>query len=140
MRARLEQPMSFVLASLIVALGCTEKTTEQQPAAEQRPATETSTLARFEEAQIEQAKVQVRAMVMSVEMYRLQHGTCPATLEELVAAKIVRQLDQDPWGNDYVLRCPGEHDEVDISSSGKDREPGTADDIHSWALDQPSGG
>ena len=40
-------------------------------------------------------------------------------------------LPKDPWHNDYVYRCPGtKHpDSYDLFSAGKDRQPGTDDDL-----------
>jgi len=36
-----------------------------------------------------------------------------------------------PWGNEYIYVCPGIHntDGFDLSSAGRDGQPGTADDI-----------
>ena len=51
-------------------------------------------------------------------------------IEEYTAT--IAKVTKDPWGNDYVFKCPGEHGTVDISSNGKDGEAGTEDDINSW--------
>jgi general secretion pathway protein G len=39
-------------------------------------------------------------------------------------------LPRDPWGRDYVYRCPGKlhPDKYDLFSAGPDRLPDTADD------------
>lgn len=39
-----------------------------------------------------------------------------------------------PWGNEYIYVCPGIHntDGFDLSSAGRDGQPGTADDITNW--------
>jgi general secretion pathway protein G len=40
----------------------------------------------------------------------------------------------DPWNKPYLYKAPGEHnqDGYDLFSSGKDGQPGTADDIVNW--------
>jgi len=42
-----------------------------------------------------------------------------------------RSLPIDPWGNEYVYRCPGtlDPDGYDLFSTGPDGEEGTEDDI-----------
>ena len=41
---------------------------------------------------------------------------------------------RDPWGNDLLYQCPGQHhpDGYDLSSAGPDGKHGTADDIANW--------
>jgi general secretion pathway protein G len=92
----------------------------------------------LQEAQVEQAKLEIRSLSMSVEMYRLQKRTCPASMKDMVAAGILTKASKDPWDNDYSFTCPGEHGDVDISSSGKDGERGTDDDINSWEAEAES--
>ncbi|MBI2933081.1 MAG: type II secretion system protein GspG, partial [Planctomycetes bacterium] len=38
---------------------------------------------------------------------------------------------KDPWGNEYVYKCPGEKypDSYDLLSLGKDGQAGTEDDV-----------
>jgi general secretion pathway protein G len=68
----------------------------------------------------------------SIEMYRLHRGDCPKTVQDILAAGIIRGTSKDPWGSDYVFTCPGTHGQIDISSPGPDKEIGTPDDINSW--------
>ena len=35
-----------------------------------------------------------------------------------------KQIPLDPWDNEYIFRCPGDHGEFDIISYGADREEG----------------
>ena len=35
---------------------------------------------------------------------------------------------KDPWGNDYVYTCPGEHGDFDLLSYGADGQPGGTDE------------
>jgi hypothetical protein len=37
-------------------------------------------------------------------------------------------------GDDYLVRCPGEHGDFDVFSIGKDGEFETEDDIKSWEI------
>jgi general secretion pathway protein G len=41
---------------------------------------------------------------------------------------------KDPWGHEYIYRCPGIHniDGYDLSSMGPDGKEGTDDDIGNW--------
>jgi len=41
---------------------------------------------------------------------------------------------KDSWGTEYVYEFPGKYNEqgYDLSSAGKDRQPGTDDDIVNW--------
>jgi general secretion pathway protein G len=87
----------------------------------------------FRSAQSDTAQNQVSEVARLVEMYRVQKkGKCPKTLSDLKAAGIANKVAKDPWGNEYTFKCPGEHDDVDVSSPGPDGEVGTADDINSW--------
>jgi general secretion pathway protein G len=46
-----------------------------------------------------------------------------------------KAVPQDPWGNSYVYRVPGQHSEYDLVSYGKDGQPGgsgDASDITNW--------
>ena len=44
-------------------------------------------------------------------------------------------LPKDPWHNEYMYRCPGSKhpDSYDLFSAGKDRQPGTDDDL--WPIE-----
>ncbi|PRP96925.1 putative type II secretion system protein G precursor [Enhygromyxa salina] len=83
-------------------------------------------------AKYETAAKDIASWSESVEMYRLYRGECPKSPQDLLAAGIIKRISKDPWGSDYVLTCPGEHAEFDISSPGQDRELGTVDDANSW--------
>ena len=46
-------------------------------------------------------------------------------------------IPQDPWGNDYIYKKPGDHGEFDIISYGADGQPGGEDedaDIGNWTV------
>lgn len=90
-------------------------------------------------ARIDTAGKDIKTFVNGVEMYSIQKkGKCPKSLDDLKAAGVIKTINKDPWGNDYVLKCPGEKGDVDISSAGPDGEFGNEDDINSW--DEESAG
>lgn len=68
------------------------------------------------------------------ERYLLEkHDSCPKSVADLKAANIIRASElKDPWGEDYLFACPGEHGPVDVTSYGPDRKAGGGDDINSW--------
>ena len=90
----------------------------------------------FQNAKIKIAKERLKEISQGVTTYMIDsNNTCPKSLDDLVAQKYVAKASaKDPWGKDFVLRCPGQKDpeSADISSSGPDKQDGTADDIKSW--------
>jgi general secretion pathway protein G len=89
----------------------------------------------FEGSKTKAAAKDIATLAQSVEMYRLQKNKCPKSAQDLKAAGVVAKVTKDPWGQDYIIKCPGEHGPVDISSAGKDGEAGNEDDINSWDED-----
>lgn len=92
-------------------------------------------------AQRDAAMSQISTLSTACKMYKMNVGTFPNTLADLVVVPSGMQpnqwrgpyldattLPKDPWGSDYVLgQNNGER--VLISSPGPDRQVGTADDI-----------
>ena len=67
------------------------------------------------------------------EQYLLQkNDKCPKSMMDLKAAGIVGKAQKDPWGEDFIITCPGQHGPVDVTSLGPDKKPGGDDDINSW--------
>jgi general secretion pathway protein G len=92
---------------------------------------------KFKKAQIQTAKMRVRAAREAVTQYMIETPSCPHSIDELVAGKYLdRGNARDPWGSPLTLKCPGaqETDGADITSPGPDKQDGTADDIQSWNL------
>ncbi|MEA2698839.1 MAG: ral secretion pathway protein [Myxococcales bacterium] len=90
---------------------------------------------RFKKAQVSTAKTRVTQVANAVTQYMLDNSNnCPRSLEELVAQKYLQKGMKDPWGKDFILRCPGTNDTdgADVSSAGPDKAEGTADDVKSW--------
>jgi general secretion pathway protein G len=99
-------------------------------------------------SQIKTARAQIDALEKALDQYRLDTGHYP-TMEQNLVALVVRpsaesrwdgpylkkNVPQDPWGNPYVYRIPGQNGEFDLLSYGKDGQPGGADeaaDITNW--------
>jgi general secretion pathway protein G len=95
------------------------------------------------------ARVQIQALMSSLDLYRLDAGRYP-TEQEGLRALVERPATvnnwngpylsrrnglQDPWGNAYGYRAPGRNGPVDVFTLGSDRaEGGTgeAQDVGSW--------
>ncbi len=93
----------------------------------------------------------LQAFDQRLKTYQMMNGFLPTTEQGLNALVTMPQSDpkptrwsqgmehlpQDPWHSDYVYVSPGVHNpnSYDLYSIGKDRKPGTADDIGNW--DQP---
>lgn len=90
---------------------------------------------RFKKAQVSTAKMRVTQVSNAVTQYMLDNSNnCPRSMEELVAQKYLQKGMKDPWGKDFILKCPGTNDTdgADVSSAGPDKAEGTADDVKSW--------
>ncbi len=90
---------------------------------------------KFKKAQVQIAKTRVTQVSNAVTQFMLDNSNnCPRSIEELVAQKYLQKGMKDPWGKDFILRCPGTNDTdgADIISPGPDKAEGTADDVKSW--------
>ena len=90
---------------------------------------------RFKRAQVQTAKTRVTEISNATTQYMLDNSnTCPRGLDDLVAQKYLKKGLKDPWGKDFIFRCPGTNDPdaADVISAGPDKQEGTADDIKSW--------
>lgn len=95
------------------------------------------------------AELQIQELSAALDLYRLEVGSYPST--SLGLGALINQppnvskwngpylkksvIRQDPWGNDYQYRFPGQHGEFDLWSLGADgREGGDGEnrDIRSW--------
>jgi len=109
---------------------------------------------RPDEARVTKARLDIQAIEMALNMYRLDNGFYPTTEQGLLA--LVEKpggnpeprhyssggylegtgAPKDPWGNEYIYRCPGnENRRYDIISLGADGEEGgegVNQDIRSW--------
>jgi general secretion pathway protein G len=97
-------------------------------------------------ARSDSARIQIEALGSSIDLYRLEVGSYPPTLEALVEKPQgvarwngpylkKRVLPKDPWGNDYIYRSPGKNGGYDLLSLGSDNSEGgegEQKDIVSW--------
>jgi general secretion pathway protein G len=86
-------------------------------------------------SQVKIAKTTVGEISGAVQQYMMENNRkCPKGIEDLLAKKNLKEVLKDPWGKDFVIKCPGTNDTdgADITSSGPDKQDGTADDIKSW--------
>jgi general secretion pathway protein G len=91
---------------------------------------------KFKKAQVQIAKTRVGEVSKSVKQYMLENNSnCPKGIDDLVAQKYLEKSNaKDPWAKEFGFKCPGtnETDSADVTSSGPDKQEGTADDIKSW--------
>lgn len=97
----------------------------------------------------ETARIQVKNIAASLQLYRLDVGRYPTAAEGLAA--LVKQPGSvpnwngpylpdasaitDPWGKAYQFDAPGKHGEVDVFSLGSDSAQGgsgEAKDVGNW--------
>ncbi len=94
------------------------------------------------------AKTQIEMLSSALDQFKLDTGRYPTTeegLEALVKDPGIpgwngpylkkNKIPKDPWGRDFVYKCPGEHGEYDLYSLGADGKPGGKGenaDITSW--------
>ncbi len=100
-------------------------------------------------AKSDSTQLQIRDLVASLDLYRLDVGRYPSTEEGLQALVEAppgvsnwngpylrkKQVPKDSWGNEYHYRAPGEHGSFDLYSLGADNAEGGEDenkDLVSW--------
>lgn len=101
------------------------------------------------ESKTSTAGLQIEELGSALDLYRIDVGRYPSTEEGLRALVQrpqnagnwngpylrKREVPQDPWGNPYRYRSPGEHGAFDLWSYGADGQPGgdgEARDVTSW--------
>jgi len=89
-------------------------------------------------------RADTQAIGTQLKLYESMNGFYPSTEQGLQALvtqpqndprptrwyQFFKQVPKDPWGNEYIYRCPGVKNpsEYDLYSAGPDRIPDTADD------------
>ncbi len=91
-------------------------------------------------------------IAVALDMFEVDNGLYPTT-EQGLAALIEKPttsagsdkwngpylkggIPKDPWGRQYVYRCPGVNSkDYDLCSVGRDGVEGTVDDITNWKRD-----
>ena len=104
-------------------------------------------------ARIESARVQMRNIESTLELYYLDNGSYPTTEQGLQAlitqpsglsswrGPYMKRAEglNDPWGAPFSYKLPGDHGPFDLSSLGRDKSVGGADesadesaDLQNW--------
>jgi len=99
-------------------------------------------------SEVKAARSQIKALEGALDQYRLDVGRYPDGEQGLAALftqpagedrwrgpYLRKAVPDDPWGNPYQYRFPGEHGEIDLFSFGKDGQAGgegEAADIGNW--------
>ena len=97
-------------------------------------------LGRVSEAKSATARTQIELLGTALDNYRLDNGEYPTTEQGLAALQekptrepipanwrgpyLQKALPNDPWGRPYVYRAPGQDEEFDLLSYGKDGQSG----------------
>ena len=97
-------------------------------------------------AKTDAARAQIDGLATGIDLYRLEVGSLPPSLEALVERPASESrwngpylrkpvLPKDPWNNDYIYRVPGEHGDYDLYTLGADAAEGGEgedQDVTSW--------
>jgi general secretion pathway protein G len=88
-------------------------------------------------SEVNAAKAQLDALEKALDAYRLDTGRYPSAelgLEGLMTKPqnepkwngpyLRKAVPNDPWGRPYLYKIPGERGEFDLTSYGKDGQPG----------------
>ena len=112
-------------------------------------------LNRADEARVQKAQADFKAIETALKIYRLDNYVYPTTeqgLEALVEPSTLdpeprnfkqggylEEVPVDPWGKPYLYLSPGEHGEIDIYTYGADGLSGGEDqaaDIGNWKVEE----
>ncbi|MEZ6187024.1 MAG: type II secretion system major pseudopilin GspG [Planctomycetota bacterium] len=110
-----------------------------------------SFVGRGEQAKKGAAETQIKSLFgTALDTYEVDNGSYPTTNQGLEALRakpsaapepkqwsgpyLKSDVPDDPWGNPYNYRSPGQHNAqtYDLSSMGPDGREGTEDDITNW--------
>ncbi len=95
-------------------------------------------MGRVGQAKVKSARAQMQLLATALDLYHLDVGRYPTEEEGLKALRdkpeglasswggpyLDKDVPKDPWGRDYVYKCPGEHGPYDLFSYGADGQPG----------------
>ena len=104
--------------------------------------------AQLGKSEVKTARAQINSLEKALDQYRLDVGRYPTGEQGLAALNVrpaaeskwagpylQKAVPNDPWGRPYIYKAPGEHGEYDLSSLGKDNQPGGDEenvDIVNW--------
>jgi general secretion pathway protein G len=90
------------------------------------------------------AKIQIAEFEQTLEAFMFDMGRYPTTAEGLnvlvfnpgsdawAGPYLKKAVPVDPWGHQYLYRCPGQYGDCDLYSLGPDGNEGTEDDVVNW--------
>jgi general secretion pathway protein G len=97
--------------------------------------------AQLGKSEVKVAKAQINAITKALDSYRLDNGHYPSQESGVNALNIAppnepnwkgpylqKNIPLDPWGQPYIYRIPGEKNEYDLFSYGKDGKSGGNND------------
>jgi general secretion pathway protein G len=99
---------------------------------------------RSEQARTQAAKADISStLALALDLYEMDMGSFPENLENLYTrpatadnwrGPYIKKKPVDPWNDTYIYKFPGDRnpDSYDLYSAGKDKQPGTGDDIKNW--------
>jgi general secretion pathway protein G len=79
----------------------------------------------LDDAKTDAAKIDISNIMGALKIYYAKKGNYPSTaggLQELVSARVLEKLPQDPWGRPYIYTNEG--GKPVVLSYGKDGSPG----------------
>ena len=95
-----------------------------------------------EKANIAAAKTQISSFGTALDMFEVDNGHYPKSLQDLVTQprdaqqwhQYLDAIPMDPWGHPYVYTFPGKHrvGSYDLMSMGPDGRAGNEDDVANW--------
>lgn len=78
-----------------------------------------------EKAKLRTAEEQIRNLGLALNMYRLDVGEYPSSLDALISGSgsnwdgpYIKKIPQDPWGGEYQYRLVDGGDDYELSSTG----------------------
>ncbi len=89
----------------------------------------------LDQAKVDTAKADIQTLTNALKTYYVKKGSYPDTgagFKAVVDSQILERMPTDPWGSEYVYLNEG--GKPVVSSYGKDKAPGTEDDISSKNL------
>jgi len=97
--------------------------------------------AQLGKSEVKTARAQINSLEKALDQYRLDTGQYPSTEQGINALNaapageskragpyLQKAVPNDPLGRPYIYKSPGEHGDFDLSSLGKDGQPGGTED------------
>ena len=92
----------------------------------------------LDKGRVTAARTQIEAFAGALQTFHIERGRFPTNEEGLAAIRpyLAKDIPNDPWGNPYVYKYPGEHgpepELVSYGADGKAGGEGVSADVVSW--------